>query len=439
MTRFRYATVEPRGPLARARARPALLLRLAVLPCLMTLAAGTPLRAQGTIDVPGVVVDVQTGRGIGDVVLRVEGTDVSAATDTEGRFVLRGLPFGRWTLLVDHIAYGSHAHEISAEEGQSLELRVRLAPEAIELEPIVVEAETSRQRTERAQGSSLHVVDRAEIERALGTSRHLGDLIRQTVPGLRLRQAHNLAGTDICLEFRGAATMSLVERRPCSHPMVLLDGVPVSEPNYLYGMIGLDNIERIQMIPPGEAGARYGTGSLYGVLLIETRPPGRSSRSGDDRPMVPIGLERRRMTFDWAEDPSGHHTTRVAAGALLGNALGLAAGVAIAQRCIEVDDRDQIVTTCSFAGNAASVVSALALPALGGALAARFGGGTELSVGRMVPALIGAGMMLFPGYAFSMSTVGGGTEAANAIGATFLIVGAPLLVTVADRLFRTLR
>ena len=397
-----------------------------------------PLSAQRSVDVPGVVVDVATTQGIPDVVLRVLGTDVSAATDDAGRFVLRGVPAGKWTLRVTHLGYGEHEHEIAVEAGQFVELQIRLAAEAIELEPLVVEAQTNRQRAERAQGSSLNVVDRPQIERALGTSKHMGDLIRQTVPGIRLRQTNNLAGTNVCLEFRAAATISLVNRRACNHPMVLLDGVPVSDPNYLYGTVGLSNIERIQVIPPGEAGARYGTGSLYGVILIDTRPPG-NDRSGGDRVITPYGLQRGQVSFDWGQDPAGHPLPRAAVGAFLGNAVGLAAGVALGERCVGVDDKDQIVTSCSGAMNAASILGALVLPALGSALGARLGGGTETSVGKLVPAMIGAGMMVFPGYAFSMSTVGGGSQAANAIGNTLLVVGAPLVVVMADRLFRKLR
>jgi hypothetical protein len=220
--------------------------------------------------------------------------------------------------------------------------------------------------------------------------------------------------------------------------MVLLDGVPVSDPNYLYGTVGLSNIERIQVIPPGEAGARYGTGSLYGVILIETRPPG-SSRPAGDHPVVPLGLERSRMTFDWSEDPQGHPLGRAILGAAVGNSLGLVAGVAVGRRCIGVDDKDQIVASCSGAVDALSILGAMALPAVGGALGVRIGGATDGSVGRMLPALLGAGMMLFPGYAFSMSTVGGGSAAANAIGNTLLVAGPPLVLTIADRLFRNKR
>ena len=370
-----------------------------------------------------------------DVVLRVEGTDVSAATDQAGHFVLRGLRSGTWVLRVDHLAYGSHRHEFALEG--MVDLQIRLTAEAIELEPVIVETQTSRQRAERAQGSSLNVVERAEIERALGGSKNMGDLIRQTVPGIRLRQNNNLAGTDICLEFRGAATISLLERNGCSHPMVLLDGVPVSDPNYLYGTVGLSNIERIQVISPGEAGARYGTGSLYGVILIETRRPGR--RSGGDLPVLPLDLQRERVTFDWAQDPQGHPLGRAVAGAVLGSGAGLAAGVMVGRRCIGVDAKDQIVGSCSGAANALSILGALALPAIGGALGVHLGGATEGSVGRPLPALLASGMMLFPGYAFSMSTVGGGSAAANAIGNTILVLGPPLVLIIADRLFRDVR
>lgn len=393
--------------------------------------------AQQTVDVPGVVLDVATGLGIHDVILRVAGTSVSAATDEEGRFTLRGLPEGTWTLRVDHLAYGSHEHRIAVAADQTVEIQIRLAPEAIELEALVVEAESARTRSERAQGSSLHVVERAEIERALGTSRHLGDLIRQTVPGVRLRQGNNLAGTDVCIEFRAAATISLVQRRPCNHPMVVVDGVPVSNPNYLYGTMGLQNIERIQMIPPGEAGARYGTGSLYGVLLIDTRTPGRYV-PGEDRRVDPVDL-RRRTAFDWNRDPGGHPLLRTSAGALLGNAAGLAAGVAIGRRCIGMDPRDQIVTRCGTAGNLGAAAAAMVLPAVSAALGAHLGGSTAVSRGRLLPAVLAGGLMIFPGYAFSMATVGGGSEAANGVGAFMLVVGTPLFATLSDRMFRDLR
>lgn len=402
-------------------------------------ATAAPLGAQDAgSDLRGVVIDVETREGIADVILRVLGTDVTAATDDAGEFTLRDVPGGTWTLRVEHLRYGTHEHEIAVSDGMGAHLEIRLDEEAIELEPVVVEAESSASRGRRAQGASFWEVTREEIARALGTSRHMGDLIRQTVPGLKLRQANNLSQTDICLEFRAAASISIVNARACNHPAVYLDGVPVSNPQNLYGSVGLHNLERIQVIPPGDAGARYGTGALYGVLLIETQRPGRRSATGTDAPYLEPAA-RAPMTFDWDQDPAGHNTGRTILGAVVGNAVGLGAGLLLARQCIGIDMDSEIATSCSGGVNVAAGLSALVLPAVGSAVGARIGGGTDLSVGRLAPALLGAGMMLFPGYAFAMSSVGGDVETINLVGQSFLAIGVPLAVTMADRLFRTLR
>lgn len=400
--------------------------------------APAPGFAQATFELPGVVLDQGTGRGVAGVLLRVRGTEVTAVTDDDGNFVLRGIPVGRWTLLVQHVAYGEHDHPVDLDPALAPELVIRMTPQAIELEALVVEAVASRTRSDRAQGNTSHVVERAQIERVMGSSRHLGDVIRQSVPGIALRQPNNLEGTDVCLEFRAAGTVSLQRRAGCNHPLVLLDGVPVGNPNYLYGIVGLQNLERIEVIPPGAAGARYGTGSLFGVILLETRPPGAEGRGARRVPVVPVDL-RRRVAFDWSRDPAGHDLLGASAGAFLGNAAGLAAGVAVGRHCIGVSEHHEIVTRCGFPGDVAAALAAMALPALGSAMGARIGGGNPGSRGRLGPALLSAALMVFPGYAFSMATVGGGSHAANVAGAVMLVAGTPLFVTLADRMFRDVR
>ena len=88
---------------------------------------------------------------------------------------------------------------------------------------------------------------------------------------------------------------------------------------------------------------------------------------------------------------------------------------------------------------AATGMTAFALPALGSAMGARWGGRTETSQGSLVPAVVGASMMIFPGYLFSLTTVGDGVTTMNHVGKGMLLIGTPLLVTVADRMFRKLR
>ena len=100
-----------------------------------------------------------------------------------------------------------------------------------------------------------------------------------------------------------------------------------------------------------------------------------------------------------------------------------------------VDVGDAVAAELTGAAGALAVL----LPAVGASLGARLGGSTDLSRGSLVPSLVGAGLMLFPGYAFSLSTVGQGSEAVNTIGSVFLLAGVPIAVTLADRLYRKLR
>lgn len=389
--------------------------------------------AQVGTDIPGTVLEASTRVGIPDVILRLRGTDISAASDAQGRFVLRDVPSGTWTLDVTHIRYGDQSHDIAVEAGIDLTLEIRLADEAIELDPLVVEAETAVERERRTTGASFWEVTREEFEQATHTSRHMGDVLRQTIPGLKLRQSSNMSRNDICLEFRAAASISIVNNRACNHPKVLLDGVPVADPQYLYGAMPLGDLERIQVIPPGEASTRYGSGSLYGVLLIETRRPGLTPDEYAAR--APTG---GFTTFDWAQDPEGHSTTKVLLASALGNAIGLAGGLLVTRQCFEMDG-PEIQGQCGTFTNALAGVTAFALPVAGAALGARLAGSTAFSQGNLGPSLIGASLMVFPGVALSLSEAATTSNAVAGIGAAFLAVGVPLAVTFADKLYRHLR
>ena len=420
------------------------------------LATSLPLQAQESSLLQGSVVDAATGTRVPDVIIRVGGTNVSAVSDAEGRFVLRGLPVGAHSLEVRHPMYGGHSVDLAVSRGgEEFEVAIQISSTGVRVE--VVDATPAMEAappiasavpvtyTEEialapASGPAVRagtVVDRSRIQQMAGASRNVGDLLRRAMPTLQVREFDGMAGDALCLEFRGTQGRSMSETRSggtCNNPQVYLDGVPLTDPAMAYGMTAFEGIQWIQAIPPGEVGAQFSS-ATYGVILIATT-------SGATR-MAPASsylVRSRRTTFDWELDPNGHNFLRAFLGSAVGNAVGLAAGREVGRQCIYIEDRTQeIETSCPKAGVAGVGLVAFALPALGSALGAHWGGGTDVSVGRWIPALIGAGMAIFPGYVYALTTVGGGVEATNNAGMAFLLVGTPLLTTVADRLHRKLR
>jgi outer membrane cobalamin receptor len=114
---------------------------------------------------------------------------------------------------------------------------------------------TQRERDARSRGTMIQEVTREEVERAARTSLHLGDVLRQTVTGLQVRDTPSLPGARVCIEFRGRRSVRFGNQ--CQTPVLLLDGIRMHDPPSLYGTIAVSSIERIEVIPPTEAGLLY--------------------------------------------------------------------------------------------------------------------------------------------------------------------------------------
>ena len=434
---------------------------LALVGVVVALFAGAPLHAQETSLLSGTVLDAGSGAVVPGAILRVAGTNASAVSDEDGRFVLRGLPVGPHTLELRHADYGVQSMTVSVSRGgEEFSVAVRVSPQGIAIEilaavpaaesapdlaaaiPVTVTDQLAVTPVTGPAVQSGTVIDRERILQFAGASRDLGELIRRAVPTLQVRESDasgSVAGTTLCLEFRGTSARSMspgASSASCHHPSVYLDGVTLTDPAVAYSMTSFEGIQWIQAIPPGQADARFGS-STYGVILIATTNA--ASRMGAMSPASSMLVRSRRSTFDWEQDPNGHSFLRTFLGAAVGNAAGLAAGLAVGRQCVYIEEgTDEIATSCSNAAVAGVGVVAFALPAMGSALGAHYGGRTSVSAGRWVPAVIGAAMAIFPGYAFSLSTVGGGVSATNNAGKAFLLVGTPLFTTLADRFYRKL-
>ncbi len=410
---------------ARARAGVARLsawLSAVLLSTASTASAQTELRS-----VSGTVIDQASGQPIADATVILDGRTLG--TDARGFFAFDDVAPGLYELSVQHLAYGVFTDEVRVGE-LSVRLDVFVSPTAITLDPIEVVVESRDRRQARVAGTRNNVVTRDEIEASLGTADNVGSVLAQHVPGVRIRNQRR-SGTPTCVEFR--AGRSLLDPLACHPPVVVLDGVRISDPSLIFLNLPLESIQRMQVIPPGEAGVLYGTDSQYGVLLIETR-------TGGDTRDEPRALERRG-SYDWSAESEPYPWAKVYGAAFLANAAGLALGVALARDCLTFEGLGNhfLESDCGTLGTAGARIALVTLPVAAVTFGANRVGGTELSRGRLLETAVGALLIGVPGYVIATAGEADAFAGADWFGGALLLLGVPAATTLADRLFRSLR
>ncbi len=396
---------------------------MSVLP--LALAATVP--AQQTGAVSGNIVDRESLQPIAQALVRVRGSELSALTDARGYFQIAPVPVGKQVLVVQHVAYGEHADSVDVPADSDVQLKIRLSRQAIQLSAIVVEARTELERRRLTSGHGFNEILRAQIDDAARRGLDLGQLLRDGMPGIRVRQTGRL-GTSYCVEYRGGGSRGV----SCNEVAVFIDGVRASAPSSLYSTLPLQQIERLELLSPGEAGTRYGLSAGSGVLVIETRQGPRTEMRRTQ--------ERQMLGFDWSLEASPYRWARVGTMSLLANAIGLGLGLVILDQCLYVRDQGATLgTRCGSLTTTGAGLLGLTLPGVSGSVAAHWAGATERSKGRVAPSAIMGTLTVATGYLLFVQGESGGSSGTRTAGLVVLTVGTPLVATFADRAFRALR
>ncbi len=398
---------------------------MVLLGCLVAALLVVPVAAQDP-DTPrevgsisGRVVDAATGRPIPDVVIRLDGSDHETLSDARGMFTLTEVGEGDQRLVLEHLRYGEHARRVLVSPGEDLSLEARISTRAIELAPLVVETLSELDRRRITSGSQINEVTRDALDRAQTSGRTLAEMLPERIPGASVRRGP--AGRS-CVEYRGARSGGA-----CRDLAVFVDGVRIADPGSFYDMVPPGDIERMEILSVAEAGARYGSISGNGVLLIETRRP--PTRSNPDQPSTVNAM------FDWSGEAQPYAWKRVFATSFAANVVGIGLGIALADQCLRRTDAGSLGLT-SHCGGATTMgigILSMAVPALGSSLAAQWGGATPVSHGRLAPTTLTTALGVASGYFLVIH----GTGASEAMGAIVLGLGVPVLTTLADRVFRS--
>ena len=386
--------------------------------------------AQEGVRVTGRVLEQEGEVPVRGALVRLEGTQFGSVSDSTGVFRLSAVPSGSYVLSVRHLTFGTRTEPLEIpRSSRRVELTVRLSASAVELQPVVVEILSQAERELRAEGTPSRYLDRDLMQEYWLRGWSLADVLGARVPGITLDRGSRLSGVPSCVMYRRPASLVGSGCRP---PLVILDGIRLSESNLFFQSIPLRDIESVTVLPSALAGVRYGTGSGWGVIRVESRRPG--NRSDDEAPVAPFSAK----SYDWDLEPGGHPWLRVLGGATAGSLAGLAIALGASGDCSPLNETRN--EDCSRRGALTAGVATFTLPVAGGALGANLLGTTEWSRGMFALTTLVTFTPMFMGYFFAQpSGPSSSFRAQEMFGRVAVVVGVPIVATLADRAFRRIR
>ncbi len=262
---------------------------------LLFLLITTTLFAQ-TARISGRVIDADTNQPLAFVNVIVLNTEIGAATDLDGNFIITGLEPGFYRLMASFIGYEiGYSDEIEVNSSKNAFVTIELQQKNIELGTVTVRASTFEKIEESPV--SVQQIQVSDIEKNPGANRDISKVI-QSFPGVGGSVAYR---NDVIVRGGGPA-----------ESVFYLDGIEIPNLNHFAtqgasgGPVGIINPDFIQSVDyySGAFPANRG-GALSGVFNFKQKS---GNREETNRRAV-IGASELALTMD---GPLGEKTTYLA-------------------------------------------------------------------------------------------------------------------------------
>ena len=251
--------------------------------CVVLLVAGVPAVSAQVREVSGRVTNEETGQGVGEAVVSVEGTRIAIRSAADGRFVFN-IPDGDQRLTVRAIGFKRDSAFVPAT---AKTVTVAMEPDPFKLEEVVVTGQSTGIE-KRNLPNAVATVSSSELTRApTGT---LESALQGKIPGALIQANSGAPGGGIQVNLRGVSTIN-----GYINNLFVIDGVVVSNdaiPNGADAVTAAqsggnprnqdnpvnriadfnpEDIERIEVLKGGSAAAIYGSKANNGVVIITTK------------------------------------------------------------------------------------------------------------------------------------------------------------------------
>ena len=236
--------------------------------------------AQETGAVAGTVTAQESGTPLAGAGVTVVGTRFEAATGTDGRYTIAGLPPGTYRVRARLIGYGSVADTgVVVAAGQTTTADIALPQQAVQLETVVAIGYATIQKKDLT-GAVASASGEDVFLKAAPTSA-VSNALEGKAPGVQVVVNSGFPGAGSSVRVRGSASITAN-----SEPLYVVDGLPamqgsgsdITTYNPL-NEIDPNDVESIQILKDASATAVYGSRGANGVVLITTK----RGQRGEDR------------------------------------------------------------------------------------------------------------------------------------------------------------
>jgi TonB-linked SusC/RagA family outer membrane protein len=233
-----------------------------------------------------------SGMPLEGVSVRLEGTNLGALTQANGRFVIANVPAGTHTLKAEMIGHAPLTRSVTVNAGQATTLALTLELSAISLQEIVVTGTAGA----TTKAKLPFTVERISADQLPVPQVSAASALQGKAAGVTVVSGSGRPGSAPAILLRGPTSINSAGRS--QEPLYIVDGVVLSS-----SMADLDamDIENIEIVKGAAAASLYGSRAGNGVVQITTKR-GRRADQGQIRYTVrsEYGQSDLPGTFDRA-------------------------------------------------------------------------------------------------------------------------------------------